>query len=425
MEYELTQKKETSPELLTRLMSPSSMLSYNLSLILKIIKMYGPISRADISRKLGSSKSTISSGIKTLEEMGLVNNVGSGNPKTGRKSILLAFNPQAYFFIAADMRWKKVNLAIVDMSGEIHEELTYHREETDPDIVIAKFIHKIKSIMDFSPIPNDRIEAVGIMIPGIVDTDAGIVKYSSTLGWENEVDIVSKVRSVIKKQITILNDANALTLGEMWLGSGKSYNQFAFIYTEGGMGGAYVLDGKIVLGIDAAAGEFGKILITGNQKSERAESRLCLKSILAQYSKEDTSNLAYEEIVGKVLRLIANDKLQNSTLLMIDQILNDMAQVIVNIIAICNPEAFILNCSYMPEPDKFLTLLTKKVYSYLPEKPKRTVKLLNSSLNDKDEVLGAAAAAISRSRFDFVLNNNNGIIKQNIIINKRENLTNN
>jgi len=386
-----------------RLMSPSSMLAYNLSIVLQTIKKSGPISRAEIARELRCSKSTITSSISMLEELELVKNVGNGNPKTGRKSILLSFNPTAHYFIAVDLRWKKVNLAIVDMSGKIHSDLSYQCVITKPAQLIDRMNERIRRLIDNSEIPESKIEALGIMVPGIVDTEEGIVRYSSTLGWEDEVDLVGPVKACFDKQITIFNDANALALGEIWTGCGNQYSHLAFIYTEGGVGGACIYNGKIILGSNAAAGEFGKILVTGEQGPQRSESLLSLPSLLARYGEEETGEMEYEEIVKKAISLVKNGYLHDSTLKMIDEIIDKMAQVIVSIIAIFNPQAIIINCSYLPDPKSFLEILQERIFGYLPGKPYRSINLLQSCLNDKTEVLGAAAAAISRSRFHFVL----------------------
>ncbi len=386
-----------------RLMSPSSMLSYNLSIVLQTIKKSGPISRAEIARELQCSKSTITSSITMLQELELVCNAGNGNPKTGRKSILLAFNPTAHYFIAVDLRWKKVNLAIVDMSGKIHSDLSYQRVITKPTQLINRMNDKIRTLIDESEIPEVKIEALGIMVPGIVDTEEGMVRYSSTLGWEDEVDLVGPVKAYFNKQITIFNDANALALGEIWTGCGNKYSHLAFVYTEGGVGGACIYNGKIILGSNAAAGEFGKILVTGEQGAQRSETLLSLPSLLARYGNEEPGEREYEEIVKKAISLVRNGYLQDSTLKMIDEIIDKMAQVIVSIIAIFNPQAIIINCSYLPDPNSFLEMLTDRVSGYLPGKPHRSINLLQSCLNDKTEVIGAAAAAISRSRFHFVL----------------------
>ena len=385
------------------LMSPSKMFVYNLSIVLRTIKEKGPLSQADIARKLACSKSAISSSINLLKRLNLVKSAGSGNLKRGRKSILLQFNPEAYFFIAVDLRWKKVNLAIIDMAGNIHHELTYRRTDTDPVLLIKKMSRKILKLIADSSINDDNIEGIGIMVPGIVDTNSGIVRYSSTLGWEEEVPLVKLVRESINKQIIIYNDANALALGEMWIGNGKGYSNMAFIYTEGGLGGACLHNGEIILGDNAAAGEFGKVLITSDNKPQRSEYSLSLPYLLSRYRGKDTADMDYEDIVKEAIGLLQDGNSSGQSSNMMNEIVDKIAQIIVNIIAVFNPQIVIVNCSYLPNPDSFLALVRNKVTEYLPAKPHRTINIVNSKLDDKTEVVGAAAAVINHSRFHFVI----------------------
>lgn len=385
------------------LMSPAKMFIYNLAIVLRTIKEKGPLSQADIARELGCSKSTISSSINLLKQFSLVKSVGSGNLKRGRKSILLQFNPEAYFFVAVDLRWKKVNLAMVDMAGNIHNELTYRRTDTDPVLLIKKMYRNILKIITDSGINDSNIEGIGIMVPGIVDTKEGIVKYSSTLGWEEEVPLVKLLSETVDKKIIIYNDANALALGEMWIGNGKSYSNMAFIYTEGGLGGACLHNGEIILGDNAAAGEFGKVLITSDSKPQRSEYSLSLPYLLSRYGGKDTANMEYEDIVKEAITLLRNGNSSTQSSNMMDEIVDKIAQIIVNVIAVFNPQIVIINCSYLPDPDAFLALVRKRVADYLPAKPHRTINIVNSKLDDRTEVVGAAAAVINHSRFHFVI----------------------
>ena len=135
---------------------------------------------------------------------------------------------------------------------------------------------------------------------------------------------------------------------------------------------------------------------------------MSLPSLLSRYSDTETRDMDYEEVVKTAIALIRDGNLFGSTLSMIDEVINNMAQIVVNLVAVFNPEAVIVNCSYLPDPEEFLSLLMERIYKYLPSKPHRTINLLPSCLDDKTEVLGAAAAAISQSRFHFVLQDTGG-----------------
>ena len=386
-----------------RLMSPARMLSHNLSIVLQTLSDGGPLSQSDLARTLGCSKSTISSNIALLEKTGLVIEAGSGNPRTGRKPTLLQFNPEACFFVAVDLRWKKVDLAVVDMAGRIRYQFSYKRTDTEPAALIQTVKQGIPRLLEGSSIGYERIEGIGIMVPGIVDTHSGVVRYSSVLGWDEEVPLARLLAASIERPITVHNNANALALGEMWVGSGRGYSHLAYIYTEGGLGGACLYNGEVVLGHDGAAGEFGKMLITSAEGPRRSEQLLSLPYLLSRDGNTRPESMDHEQAVRKATELLGGGDGRGRTSATMDELIDKMAQLVVNIVVVFDPQVVVLNWSYLPDPEVHLSRVQDRVREYLPRKPLRSITILPAGLDDRTEVIGAAAAAISHSRFRFVV----------------------
>ena len=75
----------------------------NCKLILESILNLGPISRADLSKKLNLTKATISAIVQDLMEESLVTEIGSKDTSIGRKPILLKFNQKCGYAISIDL----------------------------------------------------------------------------------------------------------------------------------------------------------------------------------------------------------------------------------------------------------------------------------------------------------------------------------
>jgi len=386
-----------------QLMSPSRMLSYNLSIVLRTIKEKGPLSRADIARELECSRSTVSGSIGVLQEMGLVCDSGRGNAGLGRKSVLLRFRPEAYFFVAVDLRWKTVSLALVDLAGRIHAQQSYRRESKTPASLIRLLVVNLKAFIESSGAADDRIEGIGIMVPGIVNTHTGVVEYSQSLGWESDVPLARSVGREFAKPIIVFNDGNALALAETWIGMGRGLSHLAYIYAVGGVGGACLYNGEIILGADSAAGEMGKILVTSNGVAGRAEHSLSIPAMLSRYCGDPATKNCGEDPISDTLSLLRDGAGNVPAAQIVEEVVDRMAQVIVGIVALFNPPVVVVRCSYLPDPETVLADVTARVREYLPGKPKRTVKLVPSGISDTMEVIGGAAAEISRSRFRFII----------------------
>jgi predicted NBD/HSP70 family sugar kinase len=388
------------------LMSPNKMQDYNAYIVLRLIREEGPISRAEIARKLGSSKSAISNITTLLDSYGLIEEAGQGNPHTGRKSTLLQFNPKSYYFISADIRWKKTNIAIVDLEGNICKQVDYRNIEKDPISIIDGVVENIKKLLNSSKISEERIEGVGIMIPGVVDYQHGIVLYSGPLKWHEPFKLSEEFRKRIDIPVYVENDANALALGETWIGKGQPFSQVAYLYTEGGLGGAYVHNREIFQGCDYTATQIGKFIVYDKDGIRDAESCLSLPGILeTNNSALNIQKMTHEDAISEGQNILDIEK--NGWTAQTTGIVDVLAQLISNMILVLNPEIIIIHSAYLLKCHIFSEELHKRVKNYLPEFPYRTVNIQPAFLSDKTEVLGGAAVALSQSRFYPILLQNN------------------
>ena len=385
------------------LMHPKRMQEYNAYLVLQLIKNKGPLSRADISRALNCSRSAVSSIINWLEELKLIQVVGTGNPRTGQKSRLLSFYPKAYYLAAVDIKLAKKTFALVDLAGDVVTILKVKEQCTDPDKCIKSIVNNIDILLRKSGIHLDLIKGLGVTVPGIVDTEKGNVIYSSSLCWDKTVNISEELAKRINTPVHVVNDANALALGEAWVGKGSSYSDVAYIFAGRGVGGAYIHNNEIFKGTDYAFAEFGKIIISSPDGPIRAEEALNFSRIIYLYNAGlDVTTMTNEEITEIISEIVEQKNSKSQKI--IGRILDKLSQLIATIVAILNPEVIILNCPYVISEKEVLEVLSPKVIAYLPKLPRRTVNVILSSLGEEYEVVGGAAVALSKCNLKIIIN---------------------
>ena len=90
----------------------------NNNLVLKTILNYGPISRADLSKKLKLTKATISAIVQDLIDHSLVIEIGNRDTHIGRKPILLSFNQKCAYAISIDLSVEYISVYLSDLKGE-------------------------------------------------------------------------------------------------------------------------------------------------------------------------------------------------------------------------------------------------------------------------------------------------------------------
>ncbi len=123
-----------------------------------------------------------------------------------------------------------------------------------------------------------HILAAGIGIAGMVKPREGIAAFLTNLGGLTNVPIVQLVSERLKVPVFLDNDVNVALLGESRAGILRNVKDAIYIAVGTGVGGAILLSGKIYLGKDGFAGEFGHITVRPNGLKCNCGKRGCLET---------------------------------------------------------------------------------------------------------------------------------------------------
>lgn len=126
-----------------------------------------------------------------------------------------------------------------------------------PEAILEAVFEVINQIREIEP----KVEAIGIGLPGLVDSVHGIVhELTNVEGW-NDVAL----REIIKRETGLFaiveNDANAMAYGEFRYGAAVSGRNVVCVTLGTGVGGALILDGALYRGAQLGAGEIGHMSI--------------------------------------------------------------------------------------------------------------------------------------------------------------------
>jgi glucokinase len=135
-----------------------------------------------------------------------------------------------------------------------------------PEAVLQVMVKAICTLCSSEAIaqldPEQHIIAIGVGTPGPADAAARIAKFAINLpGWQ-DVPLADWLEAKTGLPTVIANDGNCAALGEAWLGAGRQFNNLILLTLGTGVGGGIILNGKLFVGHQGAAGELG--LITFN-----------------------------------------------------------------------------------------------------------------------------------------------------------------
>lgn len=106
----------------------------------------------------------------------------------------------------------------------------------------------------------ERVLYAGIGSPGVIDSENGLILFTSNLKFSN-VPMAKALHERLGLPVSLANDANAAALGEARLGAAKGCRHAVVITLGTGVGGGVIVDGKILVGFNGGGGELGHHVI--------------------------------------------------------------------------------------------------------------------------------------------------------------------
>lgn len=178
--------------------------------------------------------------------------------------------------IGVDLGGTNIVSAVVDENNKIIARATEKTNAPRPAEEIFDDIAKtIRNAVANAGLKMDDIESIGVGTPGSVNKEKGLIEFANNLGFDNvpAYELLSTRTGCSK--VFFDNDANCAALGEAVAGAGKGVKNFVAITLGTGVGSGIVVDGKLVTGVNYAAGEMGHTVIVYNGEQCNCGRRGC------------------------------------------------------------------------------------------------------------------------------------------------------
>ena len=242
-----------------RLATSGTARQINRRIALSFIRHHAPLSRADLARSSGLQPSTVSAIIDELIEDGWVTE-GVGRAPRGRRPRLLHLNAERAGIIGVDLRPETTTVGLAGVDARFIDQASW-RTPDDPKAFVEALSRTVKSLRRAHP--QVVCEGMGVSLPGRVDRDGRLV-FAPNLRW-GTVNLRAMIEAAIKLPVALENAANACALAELWFGGHPQHvsNLVAVTISEG-IGVGLLVNGQLVRGGDARAGEFGHVTLDEN-----------------------------------------------------------------------------------------------------------------------------------------------------------------
>ena len=380
-------------------LSPSRMGDVNRSRVLQALCDVGPLTRAELARLAGVPRATISGIVRPLLESGLLE---EGAPdrsvsRVGKPGRPLWFRSGAGLSGAVALRGDGCEAALVSARGEV---VAHHQTELSDARDLAAVHRDVAGCLERAlGSRRGEILGIGVAVPGVCDTTAGVVVASSQVPALTGHELGPELEREVGVKVVIDNDSRAQALGEKWFGEGRGFQHFAAIQTGHGLGAGLVLRGQVFRGADGRVGEIGHIPVDG-QGICACGLRGCWETIAtlpwvrAEARAAKLPGAANLDARG-LARLAAGGSAPARDLL--DRYAANLATGLAALVQLVNPDRIILHGDAVGGGEPFRELIAEHVRARSLPPLRAGVDLVLSRLDQQAGLLGAAGLVLSET----------------------------
>ncbi|WP_243788411.1 ROK family transcriptional regulator [Saccharopolyspora gloriosae] len=227
----------------------------NLATVLDLVHRKGSLSRAEITRATGLSRSTVAALIAELTGMGFVLESGpESTARVGRPSPVVHPDPDCVA-ITVNPELDAVTVGVVSLGGAVRTRI---RNEVAHPVTVAETVEIVVGNLAEPELAGRRVAGIGVAVPGLVREADGVVRWAPHLGWREESIAAALLRATGHPAFAA-NDASLGALAEHIFGAGAGVRDL--VYLNGGasgIGGGVITGGAPLGGFGGYAGEFGR-----------------------------------------------------------------------------------------------------------------------------------------------------------------------
>ncbi|MBY8883475.1 ROK family protein [Streptomyces sp. PTM05] len=300
--------------------------------------------------------------------------------------------------VACDIGGTAIKAGLVDTRGFVRHD---HGVPTPfvagdgaatADAVLAEVVRTTARLREAAAERGGRVVALGVIVPGLVDAEAGLARYSENLGWR-DVPFVRRLTKATGLPVGFDHDVRAAGAAEQRLGAARGRRDVAFVPIGTGISASLVLDGRPYAG-GGWAGEIGH-LDAGSGLPCPCGGTGCLETVASASAirrrYEERTGRAVSGAVDVAARLERGDP---DARVVWDAAIDALAVSLTGLAAVVAPELVLIGGGLSGAGDALLAPLRRALDARLTLQRRPELRL--AGLGDRAGLLGAALLAWER-----------------------------
>lgn len=381
--------------------------NHNLSVVIDtLLRTTEPLSRAELAKRTGLTKATMSLLVSMLVDDGVVR---EGEPSVqssyGRPSTPLLIAGGRYCGIGLQVNTNGYGVIVLDLDGTVISERWVDADMSAPD-ADEVFAELDALAMEQEALLAERgctVAGAGLALPGLVTGDMRLL-MARNLGWEQlnltRFDVMRRL------DVTAGNEANMAALaqipgyamrrdGDGIVGPSES---FIYLSTDVGIGGAVVRNGHVEIGDHGFGGELGHTSVELRGPVCRCGRRGCLETYAGRRAMVESAGIASgsaaarrESVDELIDRWCAGDV---RVAAVVNKAIEAMVSSIASAINVCDIETVVLGGVWSQFGSEIAVQMQSALQRQVLGYPEVRAKVLMADVTSRPALVGAAAMGL-------------------------------
>jgi predicted NBD/HSP70 family sugar kinase len=263
-------KKSTFPKgsAARRASQHSDMRRKNESAVLSLVRRFGGLSSADISRRSGLAPQTVSVLLKRLERHGIVMRGQVLRGRRGQPAVPILINPDGGFGIGVELSWRHIDVVLINLVGDVLARNRLDIGYPDASRLIRDILAGVKRVLKaLPPTKAKKVLGLGLAMPGQMHA------HLDDLGADAEaaaalrdLDLVGELSAGLSFPIFVVNDGTAACRAECAFGRGADHGDMLYIFLGTFVGSGIFVDGRVIEGRSGDAANVGAYKVAGGDE---------------------------------------------------------------------------------------------------------------------------------------------------------------
>lgn len=274
----------------------------NAGAVYRLIDQLGPVSRIDLSRLAQLAPASITKIVREMLEAHLVQETGIQEPGSrGRPAVGLMVETEAWHYLALRISRGEIHLALRDLSSKLVVEERLELALQDPQPLLNRIITQIDQFFIRHQGKLERLTAIAITLPGIIDTESGIIHRMPFYEDVKEMPLGETLAAHTGVPVYIQHDISAWTMAEALFGASRGARDVIQVVIDHNVGAGVITDGRLLHAGSSSLVEIGHTQVDPYGKRCYCGNHGCLETIASVESVLELAQVRMHQSMSSML----------------------------------------------------------------------------------------------------------------------------